>query len=85
MPGDYDADGTDDLAVFDHITGNWYIWSHARQQCLAWGTAWGWPAATPVAGDFDGDGCADLGIYDTGSGKFFIMDVSGRILAWAVN
>lgn len=85
VPGDYDADGTDDLAVFDHITGNWYIWSHARQQCLAWGTAWGWPAATPIAGDFDGDGCADLGIYDTGSGKFFIMDVSGRILAWAVN
>ena len=51
VPGDYDGDGNADLAVFDTITGYWYIWSrNSNGQYLTWQAQWGWPGANPPGG-----------------------------------
>lgn len=40
-------DFASDLAVYDQNTGNWYIWSQAKSEVLAWQIPWGWPGAYP--------------------------------------
>ena len=41
MPGDYDADGKTDLAVWEGATGTWKIWQSATQteRKLDWGSS----------------------------------------------
>ncbi len=63
VPGDYDGDGTDDLAVFDPNTGRWFIRTLSGTPLLM-GTTWGFPGARAVSGDYDGDGTSDLAIFD---------------------
>ena len=50
VPGDYEGDGNADLAVFDTITGYWYVWSEVKGVALAWAQNWGWPGANPPGG-----------------------------------
>lgn len=93
VPGDYDGDGKSDLAVFDSLTGNWYVASLSElsnpksemlaQRALAWAIPWGWPSAIPVGGDYDGDGKSDMAVFDNLTGNWFIMSLDGRLLLWA--
>jgi hypothetical protein len=88
VPGDFDGDGSSDLAVFDTGTGAWYVYtlglSGRPAGVLAWAVGWGWPGAWPVPGDFDGDGVNDLALFDTADGTWYIMALDGRQLAWGV-
>ena len=64
VPGDYNGDGTWDLAVYHRATGKWYI-RELNGNVLAYNRAWG-GATHPVSGDFNGDGPYDLAVHDRG-------------------
>ena len=65
--GDFDGDGTDDLALYDaeghagQPAGSWYF----MRSTAGYGTAlFGYAGTAPIVGDFDGDGMSDYGVYD---------------------
>jgi hypothetical protein len=72
--GDYNGDGSDDLAIYEN--GAWYICDvkHSGKKTdpiLAWNHTWGIPGAIPVKADVDGDGQADLTFFDPSSGFWY--------------
>ena len=62
VPGDYDSDGSTDLAVWQPADGTWYIRKSSDPQ-TAWEPHWGAPGDLPVAGDYDGDSGVDLTVW----------------------
>jgi GNAT superfamily N-acetyltransferase len=84
VPGDYDGDGTTDLAVYDPAAGDWYL-RKLDGTVLAWAENWGWSKAVPVPGDYDGDGTTDLAVYDSAAGDWYLRKLDGTVLAWAEN
>ena len=70
MPGDYDGDGTADIAVFRPLTGTWYLRfsSTGASGAVTWGNA----ADVPISGDFDGDGALDIAIYRPAEGVWYM-------------
>ena len=66
LPGDFDGDGSADLAVFRPSTGAWYI----RGASVSF--TWGGGADMPVAGDYDGDGRIDLAVFRPSTGTWYI-------------
>ena len=70
VPGDYDADGKTDFAVWRASEGNWYIIesSSAALQTVTLGVK----GDVPVAGDFDGDGKADATVWRESTGTWLI-------------
>lgn len=83
VPGDYNGDGKDDLAVFYDLTGRWYIRTVEPLAVLAWNFNFGWPGAIPVSGDYDGDGIDDLAVYDGNTGLWYIYSLArNRIIRW---
>ena len=82
-PGSGAGDGKDDLAVYDQSSGNWYVWSLAKNSIITWQKSWGWPGAVPVPGDYDGDRKADLAVFNTIQGYWYIWSVSkNSTIAW---
>ena len=84
VPGDYDGDGTNDLAIFNQSDGRWYI-RKVNGDIIAWEVYWGWPGVRPVSGDYDGDGKSDLAIFDQNTGRWFIQTVDRKQIAWSTN
>lgn len=83
VPGDYDGDGKNDLAVFYDVTGRWYIRTVSPITVLAWNYNWGWPGAIPVSGDYDGDGTDDLTVYDGNTGYWYMYSISKKqLIRW---
>jgi len=67
--GDYDGDGTDDVAIFRSSMGLWAVRGLTR---LYYGGA----NDTPVCGDYDGDTTTDIGIYRDTSGLWAVKDIT---------
>jgi hypothetical protein len=67
--GDYNGDGTSDIAVFRGSSGLWAVRGMTR---IYFGSS----SDTPVSGDYDGDGTADFGIFRTGLGLWAIRDIT---------
>ncbi len=59
--GDYNGDGTSDIAVFRGSTGMWSVRGITR---VYYGSA----SDLPISGDYNGDGTTDIGIFRPGSG-----------------
>ena len=78
---DFDGDRVSDLAVFDPFLGEWYVWSLARGQALAWRLPWGWPGATTASGDFDGDRACDIAVYDGPGALWYVWSLTRGCLA----
>ena len=86
VPGDYNGDGTNDLAVFWDITGRWYVRQIGKSKAILWNYNWGWPGAVPVSGDYDGDGVSDLAIYDSATGNWYVRSIAKNTnLVWKKN
>lgn len=83
--GDYDGDGTNDLAVFYPANGNWYIRRLDGTVISSSAENWGWSSTTPVSGDFNGNGTADLAVWDSATGNWYIREVTGANIAVGLN
>ena len=67
--GDYDGDGTTDLAIFRPSSG---LWAARYVTRLYFGI----DNDMPVPGDYNGDGFAELGIYRRSTGLWAILGIS---------
>jgi len=67
--GDYNGDGTADLAVFRSSSGLWAVRGVTR-------VYFGGSSDTTAPGDYDGDGTTDIGLYRPSSGLWAISGVT---------
>ena len=67
--GDYNGDGTSEIAIFRRSSGLWAVRGMTR-------THFGNAADIPVPGDYDGDGCSDIAIFRNNSGLWAIKGVT---------
>jgi hypothetical protein len=67
--GDYNGDGTADLAVFRSSSGLWAVRGVSRLY-------FGGSSDIPSPGDYNGDGTTDVGLYRPSSGLWAISEVT---------
>ncbi len=67
--GDYDGDGTVEVALFRPDTGLWSIRELSR-------IYWGGEESIPVSGDYDGDGTAEVAVFSPGPGLWALRGLS---------
>ena len=67
--GDYDGNGTSDIAIFRPASGLWAVRGITR---VYFGSA----SDIPVCGDFDGDGTTDISLFRAGTGLWAIRNLT---------
>ncbi len=67
--GDYNGDGTSDIAIFRGSSGMWSVRGVTR-------VYYGSDSDIPVPGDYNGDGATDIGIFRPGSGLWGVRGVT---------
>ena len=67
--GDYDGDGSDDIAVFRASSGLWAVRGVTRAY-------FGGFTDLPVPGDYNGDGRSDIGIFRSATGLWAVRGVT---------
>src|SRR5215471_12709670 len=75
-PGDYDGDGTADLAVYRPASGDWVIQTSSSAFTSFTLGSLGGPNQTAVPGDYDGDGRFDYAVYDRTNGNWTVLKSS---------
>jgi hypothetical protein len=70
VPGDYDGDGSTDLATWRPAEGSWHIRRSSDASTAE--AIWGGPGDLPLAADYDGDGVSDLVVWRPADGSWHI-------------
>ena len=76
VPGDYDGDGYDEIAVWQRSNHTWY-WRHAPDGAVAQAT-FGTETCIPVPYDYNHDGRLDLAYWEPREGKIYVSFSGGR-------
>ncbi len=71
--GDYNGDGTNDVAVFRPSTGTWFVQNGETVQ-------WGTEGDVPVPCDYNDDGSTDIGVFRPSTGTWFVQN--GQTVQW---
>ncbi len=81
VPGDYDGDGTTDIAVWRQDSGVWYVLrsSDGGMRSLQWGM----PGDVPAAGHYDNDAVLDIAVWRPSTGIWYILRSSDGGMAAA--
>ena len=66
VPGDYDGNGTTDIAIYRPSNGRWYV---RDQFTVQYGGIIG---DVPVPGDYDGNGTTDVAIYRLFNSRWYV-------------
>ena len=69
VPGDYDGNGTTDIAVYRPVLGAWYRMGQGPRFL-------GLATDIPQPGDYDGNGTTDLAVYRPLTGAWIIGDAA---------
>ena len=80
MPGDYDGDGRNDVAVFRPSTATWHY--RSTQTGLVGQVQWGLLNDVPVPGDFDGDGKTDIAVFRPTTAVWYLRYSGGGTAAY---
>ena len=72
--GDFDGDGTPDLAVYRPSAGQWFILNSGANTVNI--TQFGLDGDIPVEADFDGDKRSDIALYRPSTGTWFRLNSS---------
>ncbi len=67
--GDYNGDGTSDIAIFRGSSGMWSVRGVTRAY-------FGSSSDIPIPGDYNGDGTTDIGVFRPGSGMWGVRGVT---------
>jgi len=67
--GDYNGDGTDDIAIFRNSSGLWAVRGITRAY-------FGSSSDIPAPGDYDGDGITEIGIFRSATGLWAVKGVT---------
>ncbi len=73
--GDYNGDGSSDIAVFRAREGKWLV----KDLGVSW---YGKIRDLPVPGDYDGDGVTDIGIFRSDNGLWAVKGLTRFYLDW---
>jgi hypothetical protein len=74
VPGDYDADGKVDFAVWRPSTGEWFTRDSSTGYTTGRTQQWGTAGDVPVPGMYDGDGQTDFATWRPSTGMWSIID-----------
>ena len=78
VPGDYDGDGRNDIAVYRPSSGHWFVLASGTGYGSTTVVQWGADGDRPVPADYDGDGKTDFAVYRPSTGAwYFITSGSG--------
>ena len=76
VPGDYDGDGYDEVAVWQRSNQTWY-WRHAANEAVSQAT-FGSATGVPIPWDYNHDGRLDLAYWEPSQGKIFVSFSQGK-------
>ena len=76
VPGDYDGDGKDEIAVWQQTNQTWY-WKRAPDGPI-FQVTFGTRSSIPIPADYDGDGRLDLAYWEPRAGKIYVSYSRGR-------
>jgi hypothetical protein len=70
VPGDYDGDGDDEIAVWQRQSRTWY-WRGAEDATIS-SAKFGTETCLPVPWDYDGNGTLDLAYWEAAEGRIHV-------------